>query len=95
VIKEPDKKQIRNKMGQTFLYNLIVAFTLGYLVFVSGSFNWLAGAKLGLLCGFGLASMAIAISCIWESRSFSLIAIDCGYALVGMSICGSIIAAWH
>ncbi len=95
VIKEPDKKQIGNKMGQTFLYNLIVVFSLAYLVFVSGSYTWLAGAKLGLLCGFGLAGMAIAISCIWESRSFTLIAIDCGYAIVGMSICGAILAGWH
>jgi hypothetical protein len=95
VIKEPDKKQIANKMGQTFLYNLIVAFSIAYLVFVSGSYNWLAGVKLGLLCGFGLATMAIATSCIWESRSFTLIAIDCGYPFVGMAICGAIIAAWH
>ncbi|MFI5155005.1 MAG: DUF1761 domain-containing protein [Chitinophagales bacterium] len=95
VIKEPDKKQIGNKMGQTFLYNLIVVFSLAYLVFVSGSYTWLAGAKLGLLCGLGFGSMAIAISCIWESRSFALIAIDCGYALAGMIICGAILAAWH
>ena len=95
VIKDPDKKQIGNKMIQTFIFNLIVAFSLAYLVFVSGSYSWLAGAKMGLLCGLGLGTMAIAISCIWESRSLKLIAIDCGYALVGMTICGIILAAWH
>ena len=95
VIKDPDKKQIWNKMIQTFIFNLIVAFSLAYLVFVSGSYTWLSGLKLGLLCGLGLGAMAIAISCIWESRSLRLIAIDCGYALVGMMICGAILAAWH
>jgi hypothetical protein len=95
VIKDPDKKQIRNKMIQTFIFNFIVAFSLAYVVFISGSYTWLAGAKMGLLCGLGLGSMAIAISCIWESRSLRLIAIDCGYALTGMVICGIILASWH
>lgn len=95
IIKDPDKKQIGNKMIQTFIFNFIVAFSLAYVVFISGSYTWLAGAKMGLLCGLGLGSMAIAISCIWESRSLRLIAIDCGYALAGMIICGIILASWH
>lgn len=95
VIKEPEKGQIAKKMLQTFIYNLIAAFSIAYLVFISGSYSWLSGLKMGVLCGLGIATMGICIAYTWESRSFKLVAIDAGYAVVGMAICGTILAAWH
>jgi hypothetical protein len=95
IIKEPEKGQIGKKMVQTFIYNLIVAFAIAYLIYISGSFRWLAGLKMGALCGIGIASMGICIAYTWESRSAKLVMIDCGYAIIGMAISGAILGAWR
>ena len=95
VIKEPTRKEISSKMLQTFIYNLIAAFAMGYLVFVTGVANFMAGLKLGLLCGIGFAAVGICIANVWESRSLKLVLIDAGYAVVGITICGIILSLWH
>ncbi len=92
---EPQKKDMTLKMIQTFVLNFLAAFCIAYLVFVSGVSNWLAGLKLGLLCGIGFAAAAIAIAFTWESRSIKLLAIDSGYAIFGICICGIILSVWH
>ena len=94
-IKEPTKSQITTKMVLTFLYNLIAAFALAYLVFATRTFNWLAGIKLGLLCGVCFAAVGMAISFNWESRSAKLVMIDAGYAIAGIAVCGVILGAWR
>jgi hypothetical protein len=94
-LKDPEKKGMTLKMIQTFLLNFVTAFSTAYLVFVSGVNNWLAGFKLGLLCGIGFAAAGIAIAFTWESRSIKLIVIDSGYAVFGIGICGVILSVWH
>lgn len=95
LIKDPAKGTIAAKMIQTFVGNLLAAFSMAYIVFVSGSYNWMAGLKLGLLCGIGFAAVAMIIAYTWESRSMRLQMIDTGYAVIGISLCGIILAAWR
>ena len=95
LIKDPAKGTIAAKMIQTFVGNLLAAFSMGYIVFVSGSHNWIAGLKLGLLCGIGFAAVAMIIAYTWESRSMRLQMIDTGYAVIGITLCGIILAAWR
>ena len=95
LIKDPAKGTIAAKMLQTFVGNLLAAFSMGYIVFISHSFNWLAGLKLGLLCGIGFAAVGMIIAYTWESRSMRLQMIDTGYAIIGITLCGIIIAAWR
>ncbi len=95
VMKEPSKKDIGTKMLSTFIYNAIAAISIGYLVYVTGITNWVAGLKLGLLCGIGFAAIAVGISFTWESRSTKLLLIDAGYAVVGITVCGIILSIWH
>jgi hypothetical protein len=95
LIKDPAKGTIAAKMIQTFVGNLIAAFSMGYIVFAAHSFNWIAGLKLGLLCGIGFAAVAMIIAYTWESRSFRLQMIDTGYAIIGIVMCGIIISAWR
>ena len=92
---EPEKKGMTLKMIQTFLLNFVAAFSVAYLVFVSGIDNWLAGFKLGLLCGIGFAASGIATAFTWESRSIKLVVIDSGYPVFGIAICGVILSVWH
>ena len=95
LIKDPAKGTIAAKMIQTFVGNLLAAFSMAYIVFVSGSYNWMAGLKLGLLCGIGFAAVAMIIAYTWESRSMRLQMIDTGYAVIGIALCGIILAAWR
>jgi hypothetical protein len=94
-IKEPASTDIAKKMLLTFLGNLIAAFSIAYLVYISGVANWLAGVKLGLLCGMGFAATGIGIAFNWESRSIKLVMIDCGYAVIGIGLCGLILSLWR
>jgi hypothetical protein len=94
-IKDPAKNEIALKMLQTFLGNLFAAFSIAYLVYITGIANWQAGLKMGLLCGVGFAAVAICIAYTWESRSLKLLLIDCGYAVVGITFCGIILSIWH
>ncbi|HKP31553.1 MAG TPA: DUF1761 domain-containing protein [Chitinophagaceae bacterium] len=95
LIKDPPKGTIAAKMIQTFVGNLLAAFSMAYIVFISGSYTWMAGLKLGLLCGIGFAAVAMIIAYTWESRSMRLQMIDTGYAVIGIALCGIILAAWR
>ena len=79
----------------TFLYNLIAAICIAYIIYLVGVYRWMVGLKLGLLCGLGFGLAATGIPATWEKRSIKLVLLDGGYALVGIAICGAIIAAWH
>ena len=94
-ITEADKKTIPRKMLNTFLYNVLAAVCIAYIVDVIGVFRWIVGLKLGLLCGIGFAFAGMGIAYTWESRSVKLVLIDAGYAILGMALCGAIVAAWH
>jgi hypothetical protein len=94
-IKEPSKKDMTMKMLQTFLGNLVSAFCLAYLIYVTGLANWMAGLKMGLLCGFGFAGASICVASTWESRPLSLVLIDSGYPALGITVCGIILSIWH
>jgi uncharacterized membrane protein YkgB len=92
---DADKKNIGRNMILTFLYNLIAAISIAYIIYAIGVYRWMVGLKLGLICGLGFSLAATGISSAWEKRSTKLMLLDAGYALVGIAICGAIIAAWH
>jgi len=93
-IKDPAGKEIGAKMIQTFIGNVLAALSLAILVYFTGISGWLAGLKLGLLCGAGFAATAIVIAYTWESRSLKLMAIDFGYPIVGFTVCAIILSVW-
>jgi len=95
-VKIPDPKggQIAAKMIQTFLCNAIAALSMALLVYITGTTGAVNGAKLGLLCGVGFCATSIITANIWESRSTKLVAIDFGYPLVGIIVCGMILSVW-
>jgi hypothetical protein len=96
-VKIPDPKgsQIASKMMQTFVCNAIAAMAMALFIYAIGITGAVNGAKIGLLCGVGFAATSIITASVWESRSFKLVAIDFGYPLFGITICGIILAVWH
>jgi uncharacterized membrane protein YkgB len=93
-IRDPKGSEIAMKMIQTFVCNLIGALAIAILIYLTGLTGAINGAKLGLLCGAGFAVTAIITSSVWESRPLKLVAIDFGYPLVGLIICGIILTIW-
>ncbi len=93
-IMEPKGSEIAMKMIQTFVCNLIAALAMGILVFFTDVDGLENGIKLGLLCGSGFAATSIITAHVWESRSFRLVAIDFGYPLLGITLCGIILSVW-
>lgn len=93
-INQPTGKDIGIKMFQTFIGNLIAAVAMAILVHMSRSSTWQSGFHLGFICGIGFAAASIVIAYTWESRSFKLMAIDFGYPVVGITVCGVILSVW-
>ena len=93
-IKDPAGKDIGIKMVQTFIGNLLAAFAMAVVVSLGSVSGWSDGLELGLICGIGFAAAAIIIAYTWESRSFKLMAIDFGYAVAGITACGTILSVW-
>jgi hypothetical protein len=94
-ITDADKKAIPRKMLNTFIFNVVAAISIAYIVDMIGVFRWIVGLKLGLLCGIGFAFAGMGIAFTWESRPGKLVLIDAGYAILGIALCGAIVAAWH
>ena len=90
----PKGGEMAAKMLQTFICNAVAALSMGILVYITGTTGAMSGTKLGLLCGVGFAATAIITANVWESRSFKLVAIDLGYPLFGITICGLILSIW-
>jgi hypothetical protein len=93
-IQTPTGPQMVVKLVQTFVLNLVVAFALSYLVFVSESYTMYHAIKLGLTAGVGLSASTIGIAYTWESRSLKLVLIDIGYPILGTLACSIILTLW-
>jgi hypothetical protein len=52
------------------------------------------GALYGFLTGFGWVAMSIALTALYEQRSFRYILINAGYLTVGFTLVGLILGAW-
>lgn len=77
----------------TFVLTLIMVVNLAF--FISGpSVGAGEGALYGFLTGFGWVAMSIALTALYEQRSFTYILINSGYLTVGFTVVGLILGAW-
>lgn len=79
----------------SFIGNLILSLVLAHFVEWSGadSFGW--GALIGFISWMGFIAAPLAGQSIFEGRPFKLYAINVGYWLVGLPICGGLLAVWR
>ncbi len=79
-------------MGLAFVTTLIGVSALA--LFVGADAGAGAGTAAGLVAGVGIASMAVVLNALYESRSPALMAINAGYLIVLFAVAGAILGAW-
>jgi hypothetical protein len=85
--------------GLSFVFELIMAFNLA--MFLTGSpeaasqMDAGTGAFYGFLTGFGWIFFAMAVSGLYEQKSWKYIVINGGYWAVAFTVMGLIIGAWN
>jgi hypothetical protein len=79
--------------GGVFVLNLIAAASLA--MFLGPSPTWQFGLIAGLLTGLTFVSVAIGVTYLFESRPFSLFAINAGYQTILFAAMGTILGAWR
>lgn len=76
-----------------FLCILLMCLTLAMMLRDSG-YTVMEGARWGSYAGLGLMGATVALNAVYESRSWTYIAINAGYVVVGMTVTGAILRAW-
>ncbi len=95
---EIQQSNMAKTFGLAFLFQLIMAFNLA--MFFHGSpeshemINAGSGAFYGFLTGFGWIFFALAVSSLFEQKSWKYILINGGYWTVTFTVMGTILGAW-
>lgn len=93
VMDETKKVNMVKIMSFTLLLTFIMVTNLAFFL-KDPSVTALNGALYGFLTGFGWVAMAIALTSLYESRSWKYIVINGGYMAVGFTVSGLILGAW-
>ena len=94
-IAKPTTGSMIAKSIWTFVLNFIVAFGIAILV-NSLNIHLLGSAIiLGLILGICIAAAVMAISYVWEGRSFKLSFYDIFYPFIGILVASIIITLWR
>lgn len=80
--------------GTGFLAALVVAAAISRFTQMTGEQTALRGIKVGALLWLGFVLTTWATEYVYEVRPLSLLAINAGFWLVGMTMQGAIVGAW-
>ncbi len=92
---KPDNAGMMTMMLKSFAANLLCAFAVAWLVRFGLTYNLVGGIKLGIVCGCGLTLASIAMVGNWQNTKTSVLVIDAGYQIIGVTMVSGILAAWH
>jgi len=73
---------------------LVMCLTLSWLIGRLEARTPVGGAKLGAIMAIGFAAALLALNYGFEKRTVTLWLINSGYALIGLTVAGTIIGAW-
>jgi hypothetical protein len=79
--------------GGVFVLNLIASASLA--MFIGPTTTWQFGLIAGLLTGLTFISVALGVTYLFESRPFTLFAINAGYQTLLFTVMGAILGAWR
>jgi hypothetical protein len=80
--------------GLSLVFSLLMAANLAMFLAEPKTTAWW-GATAGLLAGFGLVALAVAIIALFERRSWRYILINGGYMTTAFVLMGLILGAWR
>lgn len=97
---DPEKmKDSRSRLplmlSATFVLNLCISFSLGFLIVKTGLDSLLGSVKLGLLCSLGFVCTTLGITFLFEGRAFKLFLIDAGYHMCGILMTSVVLTLWR
>lgn len=90
---EMQKGNTAKIFGLTFIFELIMAYCLAMFL-NDPAIGISEGAFYGFLTGFGWIFFALAVTGLFEQRSWKYIFINGGYWIVTFTIMGLILGAW-
>ena len=73
---------------------LLESYVLAHLVYYTGAYTWLEGAKTGLWIWFGFIVSNLSISAAVAGRSPKTWYVDAGYQLILLLVMGALLATW-
>ena len=80
--------------GTAFLASLVVAAAISRFTQMTGEQTALRGIKVAVMLWFGFVLTTWATEYVYEVRPFSLLAINAGFWLLGMTVQGAIVGGW-
>lgn len=89
-----DRSGMGASMLTTFVLELLAVVVLAVVLASMGIGAWLTGALAGLLLAVGIGFVPMAVSAVFESRKRSLLWINGGYHVAGMTIAGLVLGLW-
>lgn len=89
-----DRSGMAMSMVTTFVLELVAVIVLAASLQGMEVAGWLSGAVTGLVLGVGIGFVPMAVSAAYESRPRSLLWINGGYHVVGMTLAGLILGIW-
>lgn len=87
------KGDVAKTMGLGFLAIFLMTLTLAMFLRDSG-YSVMEGARWGAYAGIGFSSAIVVLNAAYEGKSWTYIAINAGYAIVGLTLSGAILRAW-
>lgn len=93
-IQKPTTQAMIKKLVLTFIFNLVVAFGVSFIVFATNSTTLLSAVKYGIFTGVCFSATTLGNAYTWEGKSLKLLLIDASYAVVGTTICAIILSLW-
>jgi len=94
-MEKPGKGMMGMMMVKSFLWNLLCAFAVAYLINAFNAYNTNAGLRIGLAAGAGLSLASLGMTANWQGTKSIVLIIDAGYQIIGVLIAAMIISCWH
>jgi len=90
----PGKGQMGIMMAKSFVANLLSAFSIAFLIKAIGGGDAMFAIKMGIVCGCGLTLASQMMVANWQNTKASVLVIDAGYQILGITMSCLIISLW-
>lgn len=94
VIRTPSPNEMGIKSVITYAVNTFTALGIAIIFQLIGVSSVGSAVAIGIALSLFFSVAIIAVSCIWESRSLLLFAIDSGYHTCGIVACSILLSLW-